>query len=304
VTVPVPIKVSVFALMVMGSYSWYANSIPQIESKPPEQLSLEGANVTPQQLVAAGEKIFEGKGQCTTCHGIGRAGRGPDLAGVGGRAGTRKPGTPAKAYLIESLLDPATYLVPGFPNIMPKIDRPPIALNRSELWAVAAFLESQGGTVDVKLDDIPATAGAPAGGGAAASIELPGDPKAGQAVFAGKGTCVACHTAGPVVGGKIGPDLSNLAGTQTLDYIMGKILNPASKGVVAGYPAGVMPPTFGQMLTAREFTDLVAFLMTLKGGGAQAAAPAAPAGGAPAPSAAPAPQQAPAKQPAKPPVKQ
>ena len=27
-------------------------------------------------LVAAGEKIFKDKGQCTTCHGIGRAGRG------------------------------------------------------------------------------------------------------------------------------------------------------------------------------------------------------------------------------------
>jgi mono/diheme cytochrome c family protein len=302
VTVPVPVKVSLFALVVMGSYSWYANSIPQIESKPPEQLSLEGANVTPQQLVAAGEKIFEGKGQCTTCHGIGRAGRGPDLAGVGGRAGTRKPGMAPKAYLIESLLDPGAYLVPGFPAIMPKIDRPPIALNRSELWATVAFLESQGGSVDVKLDDLPATAGAQGGGGAPAPLELPGDPKAGQAVFTGKGTCVVCHTAGAVPGGKIGPDLSNIAGSQTPDYIMGKILNPASKGVVSGFPAGVMPPTFGKLLAAQEYVDLVAFLMTLKGSGAQTAAP--PAGATPGPSAAPTPQQEPAKQPAKPPVKQ
>ena len=83
-TVPVPVKVGAFALAIMGSYSWFANSIPQLESKPPEELSLEGGNVTPQQLVAAGEKIFREKGQCTTCHGIGRAGRGPDLAGVGG----------------------------------------------------------------------------------------------------------------------------------------------------------------------------------------------------------------------------
>jgi hypothetical protein len=33
---------------------------------------------------------------------------------------------------------------------------------------------------------------------------------------------------------------------------------------VAGYPKGVMPPTFGQTLTAKEYTDLVAFLLTLK----------------------------------------
>jgi mono/diheme cytochrome c family protein len=275
VTVPVTVRVSAFALLVMGAYTWYANSIPQLESKPPEQLSLEGGNVTPEQLVAAGEKIFQGKGQCTTCHGIGRAGRGPDLAGVGARAGTRKPGTPAKAYLVEALINPGAHIVEGFPNIMPKVDRPPIALNRSELWATVAFLESLGGSADVKLDDIPATAGAQAGGGAAPSIELPGDPKAGQAVFAGKGTCVACHKAGSIGASPLGPDLSNIGATQTLDYIMGKILDPKSKGTVSGYPAGVMPPTFGQVLTAKEYIDLVSFLMTLKGGGGAQPAAAA-----------------------------
>jgi hypothetical protein len=45
-----------------------------------------------------------------------------------------------------------------------------------------------------------------------------------------------------------------------------------------------MPPMFGQMLTAKEYIDLVAFLMTLKGGAAPAAgAPAAPAAAPPAP---------------------
>jgi len=274
--VPVTLKVSAFALVVMGFYTWYANSIPQIESKPPEELSLEGGQVTPEQLVSAGEKIFSEKGQCTTCHGIGRAGRGPDLAGMGGRAGTRKPGTSAKAYLVESLINPGAFVVETFPNIMPKVDRAPIGLNRSELWATVAYLESLGGTVDVKLEDIPATAGAQAGGAqAAASIELPGDPKAGQAVFTGKGACVACHKAGSIGASPVGPDLSNIAGSQTLDYIMAKVLNPASKGVVSGYTAGVMPPTFGQTLTAKEYLDLMAFLMTLKGGGTAAPAAAA-----------------------------
>lgn len=273
---PVTIKVGAFALAVMGSYSWYANSIPQIESKPPEELSLEGGSVTPQQLVSAGEKLFGGKGQCTTCHAIGRAGRGPDLAGVGGRAGTRKPGTKAAAYLVEALIAPAAHVVEGFPNIMPNVSKPPIGLNRSELWATAAFLQSQGGTVDVKLDDVPATAGAAAGGGAAAALELPGDPKVGQAVFMGKGTCFACHKAGAIGASPVGPDLSNLAGSQTPEYIMSKILNPASKGTVSGFPAGVMPKTFGQQLSAQEYLDLVSFLLTLKSGGGPAAAAAKP----------------------------
>jgi cytochrome c2 len=278
VAVPVGLKVGGFALAVMGSYTWFANSIPQIESKPPEELSLEGGNVTPQQLVAAGEKIFREKGQCTTCHGVGRAGRGPDLAGVGARAGTRRPGTKAAAYLVESLVKPAAHVVEGFPNIMPDVSRPPIGLNRSELWATAAFLQSLGATPDVKLDDVPQVASAQAG--APAAPELPGDPKAGQAVFVGKGACVACHKAGTVGASPVGPDLSNIAGSQTPEYIMGKILDPASKGVVSGFPPNVMPKTFGQTLTAKEYLDLMAFLFTLKGGAAPAAA--APAGAAPA----------------------
>ena len=45
--VPVGLRVSLFALAVMGAYAGYANYIPQVESKPPEELSLEGGNVTP-----------------------------------------------------------------------------------------------------------------------------------------------------------------------------------------------------------------------------------------------------------------
>jgi mono/diheme cytochrome c family protein len=250
---PVPVKVSIVALLVMGAYSGYANYIPQIQSKPPQELSLEGGNVTPAQLVKAGEEIFHTKGTCEICHRIGQKGtRAPDLAGIGARAAKTKPGMSAKAYIIESLLQPTAYIVEGYPPIMPAVDKPPIALNRSELWALTAFLESLGGTVDVTLNDIPATAGAAAagGGGAAAEIKIPGDPKAGEAVFSGKGTCIACHKAGKVGASPVGPDLSQIAKIQTPDYIMAKILNPAGMGTVAGFPKGVMPQDLGTRLTA------------------------------------------------------
>jgi mono/diheme cytochrome c family protein len=265
---PVIVKVSLFALLVMGAYTYIANSIPQIQSTPPKELSLEGGNVTTEQLVKAGDEIFKGKGTCQICHAIGQKGtRAPDLAGVGARAGKRKPGVAAKAYLIESLLQPGAHLVEGYPNIMPKVDRPPIGLNRSELWAMTAFLESLGGTVDVKLEDIPKEAGAVAGGagGPVAALTLPGNPEAGRAVFMGKGTCIACHKAGAIGASPVGPDLSQIAKIQTPEYIMAKILNPAAMGTVAGYPPNVMPPTLGQTLTAREYIDLVSFLLTLKG---------------------------------------
>ena len=263
---PVGVKVGAFALVVMGTYTYYANSIPQIQSKPPAELSLEGGNVTPAQLVKAGEEIFKTKGTCEICHRIGQAGtRAPDLAGVGSRAATRKPGMTAKAYLIESLIQPGAFIVPGYPPIMPAVDKPPIGLNRSELWALTAFLESLGSTVDVKLDDIPKTAGAAAaGGGATAEVKIPGDAKAGEQVFQGKGGCIACHKAGKIGASPVGPDLSQIAKIQTPDYIMKKILDPRGMGTVAGFPPGVMPPTFGQTLTAKEYTDLVSFLLTLK----------------------------------------
>src|SRR5215475_4233463 len=265
--VPVGVKVGVFALAVMGGYSYFANSIPQIESKPPQELSLEGGNVTPAQLVKAGEEIYHTKGTCEICHRIGQAGtRAPDLAGIGSRAGTRKPGMSAKAYIIESLISPTAYIVQGYPPIMPAVDKPPIGLNRSELWALTAFLESLGGTVDVKIDDIPQTAGAAAGGGAgaAAEVKIPGDPKAGKAVFMGKGGCLACHKAGDIPGAPVGPDLSQIAKIQTPDYIMRKILDPKGMGTVSGFPPGVMPQDFGTRLTSKEYVDLVSFLLTLK----------------------------------------
>ncbi len=271
--VPVTLKVSAFALVVMGVYTYYANSIPQVRSELPEELSLEGGKVTVEQLVKAGEGIFKGKGTCEICHRIGQKGtRAPDLAGVGARAAKRKPGMSATAYLVESLLDPAAYLVEGYPPIMPKVDKPPIGLNRSELWAVVAFLESLGGTVTVKLDDIPKTAGAPAGGGAAqvAELRLPGDPKAGQALFMGKAGCIACHKAGPIGVSPVGPELTQIAKIQPPEYIMAKILDPASMGTVAGFPPGLMPKDFGQRLTAKEYVDVVSFLLTLKGEGATA----------------------------------
>jgi hypothetical protein len=61
---PVSVKVGVFSVAIMGGYTYFANSIPQIESKPPQELSLEGGNVTPAQLVKAGEEIYQTKGTC------------------------------------------------------------------------------------------------------------------------------------------------------------------------------------------------------------------------------------------------
>src|SRR4030095_64906 len=107
---PVGVKVGLVAVLVMGAYSGYANYIPQIESKPPQELSLEGGNVTPTQLVKAGEEIYKTKGRCEIAHRIGQKGtRAPALAGLGARAAKMKQGMTAKAYIVESLISPSAY---------------------------------------------------------------------------------------------------------------------------------------------------------------------------------------------------
>jgi cytochrome c oxidase subunit II len=84
--------------------------------------------------------------------------------------------------------------------------------------------------------------------------------------------CASCHTFQPAnATGTVGPDLDNLAadaskyggGQSPEDYVKESITDP-EKVVVSGFPAGVMPSTFGTSLTGAQIDALVKYL--LKGG--------------------------------------
>ncbi len=245
----------------LALYTLIANAIPQVQSEVPQTLTL-GANVTPEQLVAAGEKVFTGIGGCTTCHGLGT--RAPNLltdekgAGpIGARCAKREPGKSCKQYLYESLDQPTAYVVQGYQPIMPVMTR---QLSPQQIWAVIAFLESQGGTVDVTTSDIPAQTAAPvvAGGGAGGAAFAAGstDPKA---IVQAAG-CTGCHTIDGQ-GAKIAPDLTHVGSRRTAESIRRKILDPASS-TAKGYErlAGIMPKTFGTLMNASQLEALVQFL--------------------------------------------
>jgi mono/diheme cytochrome c family protein len=98
-----------------------------------------------------------------------------------------------------------------------------------------------------------------------------GNPAAGKAVFAANG-CAACHTFKPAnAGGKIGPDLGNLAADaktanrgSLAQYTTESIVDPNAY-VVPKCPSGpcvkgTMPSTFGKTLSKQQLADLVAFL--------------------------------------------
>ncbi len=166
-------KIVGIVLGTLALYTLIANKIPQVQSEVPQALTL-GANVTPEQLVAAGEKVFNGIGGCPTCHGLGT--RAPNLltdekgtGPIGVRCAKREPGKSCKQYLYESLDNPTAYVVSGYQPIMPVMTK---QLSPEQVWSVIAFLESQGGTVDVTADDIAKSkpaAGAPTPGASSGS---------------------------------------------------------------------------------------------------------------------------------------
>ena len=144
-------------LGTLALYTLIANKIPQVQSEVPRALTL-GANVTPEQLVQAGDEIFHGAGGCTACHGLGT--RAPNLVTdekgqgpIGARCGKRESGKDCKVYLHEALTQPGAFVVTGYEPIMPDLSR---TLSPQQIWAVIAYLESQGGTVDVSASAAPA----------------------------------------------------------------------------------------------------------------------------------------------------
>jgi putative heme-binding domain-containing protein len=200
----------------------------------------------------AGREIFWGKGKCATCHSVGDEGSaircpnlgetGPTGLSMGLRAEQRaterqtqgashvKTGTD---YLVESIAEPDAYVVEGFKAEMPRVYQPPISLTADEIRAVITYLQSLGGEVDAAAIQLPAAVAQAAGAqaeGAAFRLYLPGDPERGEALFTGEVGDVACGKCHTVAGegGQVGPELTDVAGRQTLENIVQSILEPSA----------------------------------------------------------------------------
>jgi PQQ-dependent dehydrogenase (methanol/ethanol family) len=80
----------------------------------------------------------------------------------------------------------------------------------------------------------------------AAKASVPGDAAAGRQFFVGKGQCVSCHLA-QGEGSAIGPDLSDIALTLTVDEIREALLNPDAR-IAPGYGVVSVRQRDGRML--------------------------------------------------------
>ncbi len=201
----------------------------------------------------AGKEVFFGDGLCSTCHSVGGEGsatrcpnQGDLMVRMAKRLIDRKEQTgkdhTALDYLVESIVDPAAYIVEGFGDIMPKVFEPPILLSQEKILAVIAYMQTLGGdeileanieAVAAMKDRIPESKG---------SKEKPWEPPlpvdlaAGEDLFfneEGPAACVKCHTLGGK-GGKVGPVLTGIGAVQRPEYFIESILKP-SETIVGGY---------------------------------------------------------------------
>lgn len=257
------LKVAGVVIGTLALYTLVANSIPQLQSEVPKSLS---GNLSTEELVAAGQDLYNGAGGCTACHGLGV--RAPNLltdergtGAIGARCTTRETGKTCKQYLHESLVEPREFVAPGYEPIMPDMSK---TLSATQIWALVAFLESQGGTVDVTPDDVPTEgeAGHGEGGGAAGSGFANGS--ADPMTMLRDGGCLGCHKMGDE-GAEVGPVLTHLGSRANAAAIRQSILDPDAK-IASGFEAmkGIMPKGLGDQMTATQLETLVSFLASRK----------------------------------------
>ncbi|HEY8083438.1 MAG TPA: c-type cytochrome [Solirubrobacterales bacterium] len=228
--------------------------------KLPNQLRLFPAlaGVVALALVASGcgtSKADEERGRalfiqnCGTCHTLAQAGTnvrvGPDLddAFAAARAAGETDST------IEGVVKAQVE------NPRPSTDNPAVSMPAEIL-------------VGQDLDDVAAYVGRWAGVPGAAPPKVPGGP--GAQVFASN-SCGGCHTlAAAEAGGTVGPNLDEVLVGMPPAMIEKSIVDPSAE-IAKGYPANLMPATYGAEISQKELKQLIEFLIdsTAKGGGSK-----------------------------------
>lgn len=238
----------VFVLIILGAFVYIGALITEISGGTVTAVAAAGVN--PE----AGETIYWGKGKCSTCHSLGDRGsavRGPNHENVCAIAAEQRvPERQAAGathiqtatdYLVESIAEPDVHVVEGFQAAMPEVYLPPVSLTAEEIMAVITYMQAQGCEPDPAAIILPpqvvnaAAAGVEAG--ASFDLAVEGDPAAGQTLFfdeVGPAACIKCHAVAGE-GADVGPELTDVAATQTLEYIYESIMNPSAEIAAGGY---------------------------------------------------------------------
>ena len=295
------LKIAGFALFGVTFFSAFANSLPQIKTKAPQETEITG-QITMEQFTAIGRTKFDEI--CFLCHNPALGGRAPDPSGISIRAserikhpkykeagvlGTGGSATTAEEYLRESIRCPSCFVVEGFgvkgTNDMespmagvPQVKR----LTDLEVDAVIAFYQQRDG-LDITVQ-LPTEkpAGLAEAGAAGPKVIFATGKETPEEIVTLLG-CGICHTIPGVEGatGLLAPKLEekitaplrikdpNYAGTAKTakDYIKESIINPNAYFVFneafgAPYPP-IMPPDFGEKLSINALDKLADFLLSI-----------------------------------------
>ena len=149
------------------------------------------------KMAKAGE--FQFRINCAFCHGLGArgGGRGPDLT----RAHKRHGDSDAEIF------NTINNGVPGTAMPQNGTTGQGVGMTEEEIWQVITYLRS----VEVK-----------------ATAKVAGDPVHGKQLFYGDGNCSGCHMV-QGKGGRLGPDLSGVAGARSPEYIVDSVRNPSRR---------------------------------------------------------------------------
>ncbi len=267
------IKVPLFTVVLVALFGWAGEVVTRASGGAEAAALGEGVSVE------NGEQIFWGPGKCHTCHAVGALGssvRCPNLgesadgleialraverAAERGVALGREMS--ATDYLIESIAEPSAHVVEGYKDEMPKVYEPPISLIADQISSVILYMQSLGGVPDPGSIVLPTEIRQ--AGLRQSAVEpwepyLDGDSLRGREMFfdlAGPAPCAKCHRVGER-GGAVGPELTSVAGTRTVRFIVESILRP-SEEIASGYESILIQTTDGRILdgiVTRETDD-------------------------------------------------
>ena len=169
-----------------------------------------------EQAIGQGREIYNRS--CTACHGLDGAagGRGPAL-GAG------------RTYVLRT--DEAIF--GAIQKGISGTEMPPSGLQPMDIWRVVAYIRSLRST--------------------ASEAFVAGDVAHGEQVYWNKGQCSSCHMIRGR-GGIMGPDLSNVAAQQNLQYIRDSLTKPRARIPVGYQPVEVVTKD-GQRLSGIAKND-------------------------------------------------
>ena len=273
------LKVLAFSLVILLSYTFFANILPQVQSNPPpEEEAPSPGDMDVAGMIAWGEKLFSGRGTCTLCHN--NMGRAPDMLAVdlgaefatrladpryAGRAKGLSGAEAIEAYIEESMSEPSAYVVAGFGkkgtndtvSPMPVVTAAPISLSEAEMAALTAFLQSRAGVeVTVSLPRATEAEGESAGDGG----EEEGPAETAAAAIE-KFSCSTCHDL-LGSGADIGPKLGGVGARLGRAGLRQAILDPNAT-IAPGYEADLMPGDFAEQMRVSELELILDYLMAL-----------------------------------------